>query len=247
MVKTAKKDPLQFPKQQIVNLMCPKSTVAEVDALLSSIRLQAQQGQTARTSAIKEEAFKCKGCGGDRAVLYTTHTTCKACGLVKNLVHSGQEWRNIKERGDLNTNGIAVNYIMSPEYNSKTYISNTDAQGKKVSAKLKRTADLHNKTPLLTRDKHIIKAREAFADCCDRVYYGANTRESMELFVQFLTSVKALHRKDEVMAACMFHTLKAPTGPVWKKKWRKKTPFNTSKQRRLKFMTFNKRPNPKYK
>lgn len=241
MVKTAKKDPLQFPKQQIVNLLCPKSSIAEVDALLERIKEQAQHGQTARTSAIKEQAFKCE-CGGDEAVLYTTHTTCKACGLVQDLVHNGQEKRNFKDQPGRNTNGIAVDYIMSPEYNSKTYIAYTDAQGKKVSAKLKKAADLQNKTPLPTRDRHILKARDAFADCCDRVYFGANTRESMELFVQFITSVDALHRKDEVMAACMFHTLKVPTGPVWKKKWRKKTPFNTSKQRRLKFMTFPKRP-----
>ena len=88
------------------------------------------------------------------------------------------------------------------------------------------------------RDKHILSARSAFADCCDRVQYGANTRESMQMFVRFLTSVPSLYRKQEVLAACMFHTLKVPRGKAWKKTWRKKTAFNASKKKRLKMMTF---------
>jgi hypothetical protein len=231
---------LRIPKQQIVDLFCPESNINDIETLLARIRVQAQLGQTVRMRTL-ERAFECKGCAGKEAVLYSTHSTCKACGLVKNLTHQGQEWRNIQERGDLNSNGMPQNATMSCGYNHSTYVSVRDPTGKKVSPLL---AKLHKHSLVTkdTKDKHILEARAAFADCCDRVHYGANANEAMRLFVRFLTSVDALHHKNDVMAACMFHTLKIPQGKAWKKTWRKKTPFNTSKKKRLKMMTFKKHP-----
>ena len=231
---------LRVPKQIIVNYFCPAETIETVDAALIRIRAKASGGSSIRSFAPKEHTFKCKSCGHDQAYEEPSGWTCKKCKLVQDKVHSGKEWRDIRERGDLNHCGMKHNTHMSTKYNHNTFLSQRDHKGKQLSGKFKKLPTIHMEEMVVldTKDKHILEAKAAFADMCDRVHYGANVNEALRFFTRFLNSVKRLENKQVVLAACMFHTLKQPQGKAWKKVFRNKTKFNDSKKKRLKMMTF---------
>ena len=237
---SSRKIALREPKQIIVNYFCPADTIETVDATLFRIRAKASGGSSVRSFAPKERTFKCKSCGHDEAYEETSGWTCKKCKLVQDKVHEGKEWRDIRERGDLNHCGMQHNIHMSTKYNHNTFLSMRDHKGKQVSGKFKKLPNLHMEkmVDLDTKDRHILEAKAAFTDMCDRVHYGANVKEALRLFTSFLNSVKRLEKKHLVHAACMFHTLKQPQGKPWKKVFRNKTKFNDSKKKRLKMMTF---------
>ena len=234
---------LRVPKQQIVDYFCPTKSIRTIDAALTRIKRQAQLGCPIRTFVPEEQVFKCEACEHDEAWVYPTHSSCKKCGVVKDKTHRGKEWRDIRERGDMNTCGMLHQTSMSQGYNYSTFISERDKDGKRVPARFTKIIKRHKEKFVKkdTKDQHILDAKRAFADVSDRVHYGANAKESTALFVRFLNSVEKLRNKNEVMAACMFHTLKKPRKP-WKKVFRNKTKFNDSKKKRLKMMTFKKRP-----
>ena len=229
---------LRVPKQQIVDLLCPNSTIEEVERMLIKIRTKSAEGNPIRSFPLKEHAFKCDACGHDEAWVYPTHSSCKKCAVVKDKTHRGKEWRDIRERGDLNTCGMNHQTCMSTSYNQSTFMSDRDHKGKAVPGRFTKIIKKHREKMVRkdTKDEHILDAKREFADVCDRVFFGANANEALKLFVKFLTAVDDLRKKQLVLAACMFHTLKKPMGKSWKKVFRNKTKFNDSKRKRLKWV-----------
>lgn len=238
---------LRAPKQTIANYFCPTKSIEYVDAALARIRMKASQGNPIRSFAPKEHTFKCKSCGHDEAYEDPNGSTCKKCSARHGKVETGKEYRDIQERtqekGDLNHCGMKHNIRMSIGYNHSTFLSERDHTGKQLPSKFKQLTKVHRESMVYkdTKDKHILTARAAFADMCDRVCFGANVREALELFARFVNAVPSLRDPHVVHAACMFHTLKTPQGKVWKKKFRNKK-FNDSKKKRLKMMIIKKRP-----
>ena len=248
---SSRKISLRAPKQVIVNYCCPGETIEAVEAALVRIKAKASEGSSVRSFPPKEHTFKCKSCGHDEAYEEPSGWTCKKCKVVQGKVHSGKEWRDIQERtrekGDLNHCGMQHNTHMSTGYNLNTFLSQRDHRGKQLSSKFKKLPELHMEkmVGMDTKDKHVLRAKAAFADICDRVHYGANVNEAMKLFTRFLNSVKRLESSHIVHAACMFHTLKQPQGKAWKKVFRNKTKFNDSKKKRLKWVNLKRPVNKK--
>lgn len=221
-------------RQQIVNFFCPHLGVEVVESVLSQIRMKASS--SIRSFAPKEVGFQCK-CGHTEAWEYPTHSTCKKCALVKDKIHQGKAYRDIKDRGDLNGVGTTHDPMMSHGYNVATVPRQhpTKPAPKSHMEKIVRGSRVH----MDTKDKHILSAKAEFDEISTRLYFKSTPKGALQLFARYLNSVRKLDNKAVVMAACMFHTLKKPSGKVWTKRFSKGT-FNTSKKKRLKRMTFKK-------
>ena len=237
--------PSRVRKQQVVDYFCPGTPIEVVERCLARITAQAHGTSTIRSSITVPSTFKCK-CGHDEAY-DGDEWTCKKCSLVQKKVHSGKEFRDIRERGDLNTAGSKYLPEMSEEYNRGTRLSRTDATGKRVPSKFIDLGKAHKSNAGYkdsldqTIDGHILEAKAEFTEMNLRLHHGG-FQEAMDLFISFRLSVAQLKEKNIVHAACMFATIKEPTRKPWKKVFRNKGKFNTSKKKRLKMMTFKKRP-----
>ena len=223
-------------RRQIVNYFCPDKSVEIVDSVLAQIRMKASNG--IRSFAPKEVGFKCK-CGHTEAWEYPTHSTCKKCALVKDKIHQGKAYRDIKERADLNGVGTKHDPMMSHGYNVATVPKQNADPKKRATDTVMKKMVTGNRVHMDTKDKHIISAKAEFDEISTRLYFKSTPKGAIQLFGRYVNSVRKVDNKNVVMAACMFHTLKKPTGKVWTKRFSKGT-FNTSKKKRLKMMTFKK-------
>lgn len=224
-------------RQQVVNYFCPDKTVAIVDSVLAQIKMKA--GSSVRSFAPKVAEFKCK-CGHNEAWIHPTHDTCKKCAVVQDKIHQGKAYRDIKDReGDLNGVGMTHDTKMSHGYNMSTMPKQHSDPAKRLpKAAVKKLADM-NRVQLDTKDKHILDARRELENCSTKLHFNSIRKGAIELFASYINSVDKLTNKNVILAACMFSTFKKPTGKVWVKKFSNST-YTSSKQRRLKFMTFKK-------
>ena len=227
-------------RQQVVNFFCPDLSVEIVDSVLSQIRVKASSG--IRSFALKEVGFKCK-CGHTEAYSYATHSTCKKCALVKDKIHQGKAYRDIKERADLNGVGTKHDPMMSHGYNVATVPKqNADPKKRATDSTMKKMVR-GNRVHMDTKDKHILSAKAKFEEISARLGFKSVRKGAIQLFGRYVNSVRKLENKKAVMAACMFHTFQKPSGKVWTKTFSKGTQkgtYNTSKKKRLKMMTFKK-------
>ena len=228
-------------RQQIVDYFCPKYSVPVVEASLSRIRMKAYEGSAVRSFAREEVGFKCK-CGHTEAWEYPTHSTCKKCALVQDKIHQGKAYRDIRERADLNGVGMEHDTMMSQGYNVSTVPKqNADPRKRAPDAVLNRLARTKVRTNKVawesTKDKHILRAKREFEEMSARLHFNSTPNAALQLFARFLSTVGKLDDENVVHAACMFHTLKKPTGKTWTKKFRKGV-YNTSKKKRLKMMVY---------
>ena len=224
-------------RQQIVDYFCPDKSVLVVESVLAQIRMKAA---TMPMPMHVHEQFKCRNCGHDEAWVMPTHDTCKKCAVVKDKIHQGKAYRDIKDReGDLNGIGMPKDAMMSQGYNMSTMPKQHSDPNKKVSnSKVKKLANM-NREDVTTKDKHIIEARMEIENISAKLHFNSPRKGAIELFARYLNSVGRLTNKNVVLAACMFHTLRKPSGKVWVKRFSKGT-YSTSKQRRLKFIDFKK-------
>lgn len=225
-------------RQQIVDYFCPDKSVEIVDSVLAQIKMKA--GTSVRSFAPPKEEFKCKACGHSQAWTYPTHDTCKKCAVVQDKIHQGKAYRDIKDReGDLNGVGMTHDTKMSHGYNMSTVPKQHSDPAKRIpKATLKKLEDL-NKVQMDTKDKHVLYAKRELENISTQLHFNSVRKGAVELFARFLNSVDRLTNKEVILAACMFSTLKKPSGKVWVKKF-SKSAYTTSKQKRLKFMTFKK-------
>lgn len=221
-------------RQQIVNYFCPDKTMEIVDNVLAQIRMKASN--SIRSFAPKEIGFKCK-CGHTEAWEYPTHSTCKKCALVKDKIHQGKAYRDIRERADLNGVGMTHDTMMSHGYNVATVPKQNADPTKRATETLMKKMVRGNRVHVDTKDKHILSAKAEFEEISTRLGFKSVRKGAVHLFGRYVNSVRKLDNKKVVMAACMFHTLKKPSGKVWTKRFTKGT-YNTSKKKRLKMMTY---------
>jgi hypothetical protein len=223
-------------RQQIVDYFCPALSVSVVEGVLAQIRMKASSG--IRSFAPQEFEFKCK-CGHTEAWVYPTHSTCKKCALVKDKIHQGKAYRDIRERADLNGVGMEHDSTMSHGYNISTVPKqNADPKKRADNAFMKKIVR-GNRALMDTKDKHILGAKAEFDEISTRLLFKSTPQSAIQLFARYINSVRKLDNKAVVMAACMFHTLKKPAGKVWTKTFRKGA-YNKSKKKRLKMMSFKK-------
>ena len=224
-------------RQSIVNYFNAES-VQQVEMVLAQVRAKAraEAGTGVRSTALQEVGFKCK-CGHTEAWEYPTHDTCKKCALVKDKIHRGKAYRDIRERADLNGVGMTHNPTMSQGYNFATVPrQNADPKKRATDTHLKKMVR-RNPVRMDTRDKHILRAKAEFDEISCRLHFNSTPAAALQLFASYVNSTRKLEKKKIVMAACMFHTLKKPTGKEWTKTFRKGV-YNVSKKKRLKRMTF---------
>lgn len=221
-------------RQQVVNYFCPDKSVEIVDSVLAQIKMKASS--SVRSFAPQESGFKCK-CGHTEGWEYPTHSTCKKCALVKDKIHQGKAYRDIKERADLNGVGKTHDPMMSHGYNVATVpMQNADPKKRIDNTAMKKMVR-GNRVHMDTKDKHILSAKAEFEEISARLGFKSVRKGAIQLFGCYVNSVRKLDNKNVVMAACMFHTFKKPSGKVWTKKFSKGT-YNTSKKKRLKMMTY---------
>ena len=245
--------PSRVRKQMVVDYFCPGTPIEVVERCQARITAQAHGTSTIRSSIAVPSTFKCKHCGNTEAY-DGDEWTCKKCSRTQQKVHNGKEWRIMQERGDLNTSGSNYLTEMSDGYNRGTRLSLYDGKGKRVPSKFKdiglahknlakpkKSKDVGEDTLDQTIDAHILEAKAEFTEMNIRLHHGG-FQEAMDLFIKFRLAVAQLREKKIVHAACMFATIKEPTRKPWVKKFRNKGRFNTSKKKRLKMMTFKKRP-----
>ena len=237
-------------RQQVVDYFCPDQTVAIVDSVLAQIKIKAAGVTSVRSFAPKVAEFKCKACGHNEAWIHPTHDTCKKCAVVQDKIHQGKAYRDIKDReGDLNGVGMTHDTMMSHGYNMTTVPKQHSDPAKRLSkAAVKKLADM-NSVRLDTKDKHILDAKRQLENISTKLHFNSIRKGALNLFARYINSVERLTNKNVILAACMFSTFKKPTGKVWVKKFSNST-YTTSRQRRLKFMSFKKpfkKPQKKYK
>lgn len=228
-------------RQQIVDYFCPEHSISVVEASLFRIRMKASDGSVTRSFAREEAGFKCK-CGHTEAWEYPTHSSCKKCALVQDKIHQGKAYRDIRERADLNGVGMEHDTMMSQGYNMSTVPKqNANPSKRAPDAVLKRLARIKVRTNKkaweTTKDNHILEAKREFEEMSIRLHFNSTPKGALQLFARFLSTVGKLNDKNVVHAACMFHTLKKPTGKTWTKRFTKGA-YNTSKKKRLKMMVY---------
>jgi hypothetical protein len=225
-------------RQTVVNEICPKYTVEKVVMALAQIRAIAH-ASSVRFVAPEKPKFKCK-CGHTEAWEKPTHFTCKKCAQVKDKIHQGKAYRDIRERADLNGVGMEHDPLMSESYNMTTMPMQHSDPSKRASEKDLKKLTEQNQPVVKTKDKHILEARRVFDNISSKLHFNATPKAAIQLFARYLNSVNRLDKKNLVHAACMFHCMREPSGKVWKKTFSNGV-YTTSRQRRLKFMTFKKK------
>ena len=116
-----------------------------------------------RSFAPKEIGFKCK-CGHTEAWEYPTHSTCKKCALVKDKIHQGKAYRDIRERADLNGVGMTHDTMMSHGYNVATVPKQNADPTKRATETLMKKMVRGNRVHVDTKDKHILSAKAEFEE-----------------------------------------------------------------------------------
>ncbi len=192
----------------------------------------------------------CKGSGKATVwINYNTHFVCDACSCVRTKYEQGLDQRNIKEREQLQGDANSSNYhtldpLLSDSVNRQTVIGIApgamDKKGKRMSS---RNINAWNrrmyKKDIDEIERQIIRAKELIENIGDDLFLNSSVkRKAYVTFCSFIRCKGDLPRENEVIAACLIESL-PPIPKIYpKKKKRPSTPYNDSKQKRLKFMTF---------
>ena len=206
---------------------------------------------------IPETQMTCGHCKGKDFAEYDTHYSCKRCGVTKTKYEQGLDYRNIKERsqstGDMNTSNYhTLDPMISNAANRQTVIG--VAPGERAGAKKgakpisvrnlnawnKRLwRDTKSKDHITEKDEQYIRAKRIIEDLCEDLFLGsAIPKRALGLFGRFLYSREKLPRENETIAACLFEALPPKPKIYPKKKKRETGPYNDTRQKRLRRMTF---------
>lgn len=233
-----------------------KRHVAAVNDLRLKILSISQGFSPFRRVTHRETTPPCKRCGSQDYIDCGTHFTCAnpRCAVTRTKYERGIDYRNIKERsqseGDPNSsNWHTLDPLLSDNANRQTVvgIAAGTAAGAAAGSKPISVRNLNAWNKRMYRDvdeidRQIIRAKEVIEDVCDDLSLNAVVkRRAFTMFCAFIRSKGDLPRENEVIAACLFEALPPKPKVYPKRKKRPLTPYNDTKQKRLKFMTF-KRP-----
>ena len=233
--------------------------IAAVNVLRKMIVSSSRGVEACRQVTVKETKPRCKGCFGTEFIDCVTHFTCRngTCAVVRRKVEQGLDYRNIKERsqstGDRNTSNYhTLDPMVSDALNRQTVVAVAPgvAAGAKDGAKAMSVRNLNAWNKRLWRDAslsdHItaqdvqyVRAKRTIEDISEDLFLGSATpKKALSLFSRFLRSRVKLPREQETIAACLFEALPPKPKIYPPKKKRKLTPYNDTRQKRLRRMTF---------
>ena len=231
--------------------------VAAVNDLRKKILYATRGVRLSNQFLIAKTEPACENCGSKDYAKYDTHYSCKRCGVTRTKYEQGLDYRNIKERsqstGDMNTSNYhTLDPMVSNAMNRQTVIGVAPgvAAGAKPGAKPVSVRNLNAWNKRLWRDTkssdHItekddqyIRAKVIIEDLCEDLFLGsAIPKKALGMFARFLYSREKLPRENETIAACLFEAL-PPKPKIYKKKKKRDTgPYNDTRQKRLRRMTF---------
>jgi len=230
--------------------------IAAVDDLRKKIVNSSRFCNPHRTIKVNDSDPPCKGCGGTKYLDCRTHYTCAngRCAVVRRKIEQGLDYRNIKERsnsvGDPNSsNWHTLNSLVSDASDRQTIISTCPAKDGEKGMSSRNLNSWQKRmwrndkmpTHVTATDDQIIRALGVIEDICEDLYLGKIVvQKSHELFCRFVRSRKDLPREQEIIAACLFQALPRNVKVYPKKRKRYLTPYNDTKKKPLKFMSFKK-------
>ena len=182
----------------------------------------------------------CKNCKGRDYINCTTHWTCRKCACVRNKIHEGVAYREMRDRQvDMNGRSMEINPLYSESFNRQTDVLFWN--GTKVTREMEKLRTTNQRMNGSRRDTQLFAARETIEDICDRLRLRDGVvRKAHTLFCKHRKSVNVLRSENAVIAACIFHSLPEEAKIFARKKKRPLSPWRDSKKRRLKIMDLKK-------
>ena len=224
--------------------------LAAIDDLRLKIKACSKGCNPYRQLTVAKPQRKCDYCHGTKWKDTGIEFVCANghCAATRTKYEQGLDFRNIKERssgeGDPNSsNWHTLDPLLSDAANRQTVVSTAagfTAKGKRMSS---RNLNAWNKRMYKKEideiERQIINAKQLFDDIGDDLCLNASVkRNAYVLFCTFLRAKGNLPRENEIIAACLIESLPAIPRQYPKKKKRPSTPYNDSKKKRLKFITF---------
>lgn len=199
-------------------------------------------------SVVRDEIPACKGCGWKQYFDCTTHFTCKRCSVVRDKIHQGLAYREMRDRNvDMNGRSMEISNIYSESFQRRSDIRMNPAKDKKPYPKndfksLERANDMMNTYTHGKKDKQMFLALEEMENVCAPLQLRDGVvRKAHVLYCRYRKAVETLRSEKAVMAACLFHALPPEIKIVQRKR---KRPVAESppkvKHRKLKFVDFKK-------
>ena len=233
-----------------------KRHFAAVNNLVTTVIEVSRNYNPFRQIGVAKADPKCKYCGGTEWKEISIQFVCANghCASVRCKYEQGLDQRNIRERtqsqGDPNSSNYhQLDPLMSDASNRQTVIGVAPgvAAGAKAGAKAMSVRNLNawnkrmHKEIIDEIDRQKIRAKNVIEDICDDLaLHPSIKRKAFVMFCKFIHANGSLPREKEIIAACLFYAL-PPNPKIYpKKKKRPLTPYNDTRHKRLKFMTFPK-------
>ena len=182
----------------------------------------------------------CKNCKGRDYINCTTHWTCRKCACVRDKIHSGLAYREMKDREeDMNGRSMEINTLYSESFNSQTDVFFWD--GTKITREMEKLRTANQRMNGSRRDTQLYAARVTIEDVCGRLRLqdGIVTKAHV-LFCKHRKSVDVLRSENAVIAACIFYSLPEQAKIFKRKRKTSSGTFTDSKKRKLRVMDLKK-------
>lgn len=228
------KEPVDFSRQ-----------VAAVEHLLREIITKSEKTNPFREIRAGQEFPPCVNCKGTDYINCTTHWTCRKCAVVRDKIHEGLAYREMRDREvDMNGRSMKINTLYSDSFNRKTDVIWNGPKSKEIE-RLRLTNERMNGSKC---DTQMYAVSERIQDVCDRLRLTDGVaRKAHVLFCKHRKSVSVLRNEKAVIAACIFYSLPEEVKIFKRKQKRPLSPWRDSKKRRLKVMNLKKPMNLKKK
>lgn len=179
----------------------------------------------------------CKNCKGRDYIDCTTHWTCRKCAVVRDKIHEGVAYREMRDREvDMNGRGMEINTLYSEGFHRQTDVLLT-----KKTREWEKLQTMNARMNSSRRDTQMFAAREKIADVCDRWHLSDGiAKKAHILFCKHRKTVSVLRSENAVLAACIFYCLPKEVPVYKKKKKRPLSPWKETKRKKLKVMNFKK-------
>ena len=227
-----------------------KRHMAAINDLRNKIRSVSRGLNPYRQLTVAKPQPKCDFCHGTKWKDTGIEFVCANghCASTRTKFETGLDFRNIKERssgqGDPNSsNWHTLDPLLCDAANRQTVVSiapGFTAKGKRMSSRnLNAWNKRMYKSDIDEIERQIINAKQTIDDLGDDLHLTKSVKSKAYVtFCKFIRSKGQLPRENEIIAACLIESLPAIPKQFPKKKKRSLTPYNDSKKKRLKFMTF---------
>lgn len=182
----------------------------------------------------------CKNCSGRDYINCTTHWTCRKCACVRDKIHNGLAYREMRDRQvDMNGRSMEINTLYSESFNRQTDVLFWN--GSNITREMEKLRTTNQRMNGSRRDTQLYAARETIEDVCGRLHLQDGVvRKAHVLFCKHRKSVDVLRSENAVIAACIFYSLPEQAKIFKGKKRTQSSTFTDSKKRRLRVMDLKK-------